>query len=248
MKRIWILSVIAILALCASGISSFGRISVVSAVNSEDTTTISVSGTGIRETTPNQATVHLGVETQSAHVTDALEENSIKMQSVINAMEKLGVPKEEIETSYFSIYPIRDYEKRGEEIIGYQVTNEIIIELRDLDIIGDVIDTAIASGANRVTGVEFELSEAEEQKLRQEALKAACDDARRKADAIASGLGLTIVGVSTVRESSVYIYPYRAGGFDDYAMISAIPISIPPPIEPRDVHVSATIEVVYRCQ
>jgi len=230
MKRIWIISVIAILALCASSVSSLGTISEVNAVNSDDTTTISVSGTGVREIAPNQATIYLGVETQSAHVTEALEENSLKRDSVIKAMEKLGVPKEDIETRYFSIYPIRDYEKRGEEIIGYPVTNEITIELRDLDIIGEVIDIAIASGANRVTGVEE-----------------ACDDARRKAEAIARGLGLTIVDVSTVRESSVYIYPYRAGGFDEYAMVSATPISISPPIEPRDVQVSATIEVVYKC-
>jgi hypothetical protein len=248
MKRIWIISVIAILALCASSVSSLGTISEVNAVNSDDTTTISVSGTGLREIAPNQATIYLGVETQSAHVSEALEENSLKMDAVIKAMEKLGVPKEDIETRYFSIYPIRDYEKRGEEIIGYQVTNEVTIELHDLDIIGEVIDTAIASGANRVTGVEFGLTEAEELELRQIALKEACDDARRKADAIASGLGLTIVGVSTVRESSVYIYPYRAGGFDEYAMVSATPSSIPPPIEPRDVQVSATIEVVYKCQ
>jgi uncharacterized protein YggE len=42
---------------------------------------------------------------------NGLGENSIPMQSVINAMEKLGVPKDDIETSYFGIYPIRDYEK-----------------------------------------------------------------------------------------------------------------------------------------
>ncbi len=63
----------------------------VNAITGEGNSTISVSGTGIIEAEPNQAKVCLGVETQSENVTEALEENSLKMQSVIKAMEKLGI-------------------------------------------------------------------------------------------------------------------------------------------------------------
>jgi len=223
----------------------------VNAINGEGNSTISVSGTGIIETEPNQAKVYLGVETQSENVTEALEENSLKMQSVIKAIKKLGIQKDSIETTYFSVYPVRDYEKSGEEIVGYRVSNEITVELQDLDKIGIVIEEAMNAGANKVRRIEFGLTEDKEKELKNEAIKEACEDARTKADAIASGLGLKITRVATARESGVYVAPYRAEGFGGgYPMPipTPAPMAIPPPIEPKEVKVSATIDVVYDCR
>ena len=97
--------------------------------------------------------------------------------------------------------------------------------------------------------IEFGLNEDKEKKLRKEAIKEACEDAKSKADAIASGLGLELVRVFAVRESGVYVEPYRGGRFD-YAI--SIPTSMPealaPPIEPKEVEVRATINVVYECR
>ncbi|MEA2075297.1 MAG: SIMPL domain-containing protein [Euryarchaeota archaeon] len=224
----------------------------VNTITGEGNSTISVSGTGIIETEPNQAKVCLGVETQSENVTEALEENSLKMQSVIEAIKALGIPKNSIETTYFSVYPVRDYETRGEEIVGYRVSNEVTVELRDLDKIGGVIEEAMNAGANKVRRIEFGLTEDKENELKNEAIKEACGDARTKADAIASGLGLKIVRVATARESGVYVAPYRAEGFGGggYGMPipTPAPMAIPPPIEPKEVKVSATIDVVYECR
>ena len=109
-----------------------------------------------------------------------------------------------------------------------------------------MIDTAISAGANTVNHVVFGLTEERERDLRQQALTEACTDARTKADAIASGLDLKIVGVATVTETGVYTYPYRAGGYDEYAKYAA-PTVAPTPIEPQDVTISASIQVEYRC-
>jgi len=219
----------------------------VNVVTGECNSTISVSGTGIIETEPNQAKVYLGVETQSENVTEALEENSLKMQSVIKAIERLGIKKDSIETTYFSVYPVRDYETRGEEIVGYRVSNEVMVELRDLDKIGIVIEEAMNAGANKVRRIEFGLTEDKEKELKDEAIKKACEDARTKADAIARGLGLKITRVATARESGVYV-AYRAEGFEYPIPIpTPAPMAIPPPIEPKEVKVSATIDVVYEC-
>jgi uncharacterized protein YggE len=246
MKKLWTISVLAVVAVCLATVGCLENITEVSAVNGEGNTTIAVSGTGILEVEPDKATVSLGVETQSDNVAEALAQNSVKMDAVIAALERRGVPKDSIETSYFSIYPVKDYERPGEGIVGYRVTNAITVELSDLDTVGNVIDTAITAGANRVTNVEFGLTDAKDQELRQEALGEACGDARLKADAIASGLGLKIIGVATAREGSVYTNSYRGGGFD-YVVYAEAPMAVPTPIEPKEVSVSATIQVDYKC-
>ena len=223
----------------------------VNAISGEGNSTISVSGTGIIKTEPNQAKVYLGVETQSRNVTEALEENSLKMQSIIKAIKKLGIPKDSIETTYFSVYPIRDYEKSGEDIIGYRASNEITVELHDLDKIGAVIEEAMNAGANKVRRIEFGLTEDKKREVKNEALKEACKDARTKADTIASGLGLKITRIATARESGTYVAPYRTEVFGgEYAMPvpTPAPKAISPPIELKEVKVSATIDITYECR
>jgi len=223
----------------------------VNAISGEGNSTISVSGTGIIKTEPNQAKVYLGVETQSRNVTEALEENSLKMQSIIKAIKKLGISKDSIETTYFSVYPIRDYEKSGEDIIGYRASNEITVELHDLDKIGAVIEEAMNAGANKVRRIEFGLTEDKKREVKNEALKEACKDARTKADTIASGLGLKITRIATARESGTYVAPYRTEVFGgEYAMPvpTPAPKAISPPIELKEVKVSATIDIAYECR
>jgi uncharacterized protein YggE len=247
MKKLWMISMIAVVAVCSAIAGGFVPVPEVGAVYGAGNSTISVSGTGVLEAEPDQVTVYLGVETQSRNVTDAVEQNSMKMDAVITALHGLGVPKERIETSYFSMYPLKDYERPGDEFIGYQVTNEIVVELHDLARVGETIDAAILAGANRVTQIEFGLTDEREQTLRHDALSEACVDARQKADAIAGATGLKILGVSTVREGSVYVYPYRGSGFKEYSMVSSEPMPVPTPIEPKDVVVTATVEIVYTC-
>jgi len=99
-------SLIVILAVCLAIVGGLYINSAVTAENSEakqGNSTISVSGTGAIETEPNQAKVCLGVETQSKNVTEALDENSLRMTAVIEAMKALGISKDNIETTYFNI-------------------------------------------------------------------------------------------------------------------------------------------------
>ncbi len=216
------------------------------AIDSRGNSSITVTGTGLLKADPDKARICLGVETQSDNVTAALEENSLKMRSVIKAIKDIGISGEDIETTYFGVYPIRDYEKRNNEIVGYRVSSEVQVEVRDLEKTGRVIEEAMRAGANKVRSIEFGLTDAKRDKLRNEAIEKACKNARAKADAIARGLGLRIVRIRTAKESGVYVRPYRSSDLD-YVVATATPEAVPPPIEPKSVDVSATIEVAYEC-
>jgi len=236
---------VATMAICLALVCSLYSPSGATAVNSTGNCTIAVSGSGTIEAEPNQAKVCLGVETQSENATDALNENSLKMTDVMAAMEDLGYSKDDVKTSYFSISPVRnttDYSK----IVAYKVHNEVTVEISDLDEIGEVISEAADAGANNVQKIEFGLTEAEEKMQKNEALKKACADAESKADVIASSFDLVILRVASVRESSVYASSYRVGGFNEDVPIAKAG-AMAPPISPKAVEVSATIEVVYEC-
>lgn len=234
---------IAVLAICiAIGIGlSVGTETQNDGVNC----TISISGRGIVSAEPNQVEIRLGVETEDKNVTKALEANSLGMESTIEALKTLGISEDEIETSRFNIYPIKDYERKPAEIVGYQVTNEIAVKTGDLDKTGEIIRAAIDAGANKVRWIEFGLNETREKESKYAAITEACEDAKGKAEAIASGFGLNIIRVVEIRESGVYVSPNRAGG--DYEKYALIPAPILPPIEPGEIEVSAMLSVTYEC-
>jgi len=71
--------------------------------------------------------------------------------------------------------------------------------VRDIESVGDVVDTAVASGANQVNGISFRVEDpAEAQML---ARTAAVDDAAAKAQQLATDAGVEIVGIISISES-----------------------------------------------
>ncbi len=209
-------------------------------------TTIVVTGEAVIDAKPDIATVCLGVETESENVTKALNENSEKLTKVISALEGLGIPEDNITTTYFKIYPVRDY--KTNELKEYRVVNEIKVKTSNLDKIGKIISMAISSGANRVEWIEFGLSKDKVKKLRAKVIREACENAKAKASAIAESLNLTIIGILNVKEQSTYFQPYRVYGSE----LGAIPIPTPavtsPPIKPGEVTVSFKIVATFIAQ
>jgi len=203
-------------------------------------TTIIVIGEAKISAKPNLATICLGVETESDNVTQALNENSEKLAKVISAIKGIGISEDNITTTYFRVYPVRDY--RTNEFKGYRIVNEIKIRTRDLNRIGEIIGVAISSGANRVEWIEFGLSKDRFEELRIKAIKEACEDAKAKANTIAESLNLTITRILSIKEQSVYLQPYRVYGF----VPSAIPTpTVTPPIKPGEVNVNFKIVATF---
>ena len=98
---------------------------------------------------------------------------TLGMNSTIEALKTLGISEDEIETSRFNIYPIKDYERKTVEIVGYRVTNEIAVKTGDLDTTGEIIRAAINAGANKVRWIEFGLNETREKESKYAAIKEA---------------------------------------------------------------------------
>jgi uncharacterized protein YggE len=114
----------------------------------------------------------------------------------------------------------------------------IQVEIKDIDKVGPVIDTAASSGANRIYGITFGLTDDEIARLELEAFEAALNHASNKAETIADHLGVTITNVLSVSESSYHPYtPYRSY---DIAYEGAST-----PIIEGSLSVSMTVQVVY---
>lgn len=212
---------------------------------------ITVSGTGKVTTSPDTVIISVAVETENTDSQKAQKENADKMAQCINALKSIGITDSEMKTTGYTMY---SYKSSSDSIFGgdktiYHVRNTIQIKTSKIDLAGKIIDTATSNGANNVNSVRFTLSDEKSQEMRDSALKAAVAQARADADAVASAMGISIVGVYYVNVDSSYtpmVYAeaamYKNAVMATGSMDEAVRAT---PIESSDVDVTASVSVAY---
>ncbi|NUM25426.1 MAG: SIMPL domain-containing protein [Candidatus Buchananbacteria bacterium] len=166
----------------------------------EKTYTITIDGEGKVTAIPDIAQVSLGIQTDNAKVEIAQKENSEKMNNLIKEVKALGVEDKDIKTVGYNIYPRYDYTDGRSILRGYQVSQSVVVKIRDLEKIGDMLDMAGRVGANQVSGVNFDIDEPEV--LRQEAREKALANAKEKAESLAKVAGVKLGKLVSFNESA----------------------------------------------
>ena len=158
-----------------------------------DKRTISLTGSGIVKTTPDMVEISTGVTSEAPSARAALDKNTESMTEVVEALKRDGIEAKDIQTANFSVGPVYRREKDGKPptIVGYRVTNQVRITLRDTGKLGAILDKVVSLGANQIGSIEFGVSEPEALKdeARKLALKNATDNAKLYAEAAGVGLG-----------------------------------------------------------
>ena len=67
--------------------------------------TITVTGDGTVDATPDQASFDFGVTTNGATAAEALSHNSAQADSIIDALKKAGIASADIQTTQVSLWP-----------------------------------------------------------------------------------------------------------------------------------------------
>jgi uncharacterized protein YggE len=163
---------------------------------------VNVSGTGRVSAQPDVAVVTLGVQTEAEDAATALSQNSQQMQALVDALKEAGIAADDIQTQVVSLYPryqqSPDVQGQG-ELIGYTATNTVAVRIRELDKVGETLDTAVQAGGNRIESIGFEVSDPSQ--YMDQAREAAWNDALHKAEQLASLAGVGLSEVLTISES-----------------------------------------------
>jgi uncharacterized protein YggE len=145
---------------------------------------IAVAGRGEIKVSPDRATIQISVQTKATTAAAAAAENATKQQAVLAALRQLGLTNDQLSTINYNVYPEQRYDQGKEPVIvGYNVTNTILVDVKKVDQVGPVIDAAIARGANMITSLQFYASNTEV--ARRSAIAIAIEKARADAEAAA---------------------------------------------------------------
>jgi uncharacterized protein YggE len=201
---------------------------------------MTITGQGIASAVPDLAQIQVGVTSEAKTAREALTANSAAMNRVFNTLEDKGVAKKDMQTSNFNVSPTYRTYPRGttgpREIIGYTVSNNLTVIVRDLDNLGAVLDTTVSDGANQFYGLSFGF--AETQPLMDKARKEAVADARRKAELYTEAAGVTLGRIISIAE-------HGGGGRPQPMARSAGLMEADVPIAAGESNLSAQVSLTY---
>ncbi|MFL5328605.1 MAG: SIMPL domain-containing protein [Gemmataceae bacterium] len=183
--------------------------------------TIRVAGDGKASATPDMATIQAGVSSRGTTAADALSANNRAMAAVLATLKDQGIAAKDVQTSHINIQPVYRSDNQGRqlnEIIAYDVSNQLRVQVRDVTKLGTVLDTVVRSGANQMSGVSFGF--ADSTAILDKARAGAIDDAKRRAKLYAQQAGVKIGKVLNISEQPIQnepIYPMRGMGKMEFA-------------------------------
>ena len=185
--------------LALSVLATLSLLTLPAAANDDDHRSITVIGNGEVRSTPDIATMSIGVGTEAATPATALAANAKRMTEVMARLKKAGIEDKDLQTSRLTIWPVYAGQDRPREIIAYSVSNQLAVTIRDLSRLGAILDQAVLEGANQVNGPSFML--ANPTPHLNNARDAAITDAIAKAERYAAAANVTLGQVLSIDET-----------------------------------------------
>lgn len=199
--------------------------------------TFSVSAEGKEIAIPNIAELKIGLISEGKNLVEVQKENTKRFNLVINFLKEQGINEKDIRTENYSITPKYRYDKVM-EIVGYTVSQNLSVKVRDLNKVGVILGGAVKNGANNVSGPNFTVEDEKVylDKARENAIK----EAKEKAEKIAKAAGFRLGKIISITESLYTPPPVYFGVATEKAE------SIPTPkIEPGSQEIKITVTITY---
>jgi uncharacterized protein len=203
--------------------------------------TIVVSAEGKVVAKPDIAVTTMGMIAEADTVGDAQEKNTAVMNSLNAKLKKLGIAEEDLQTANYNIYPQYNYTPdEGRILTGYQVSQNLKIKIRNLEIANKVLALAGEVGVNSVSGLDFIIDDKEVYKnqARQDAIEKIIE----KTSVLSQTLGVQIISVASYNEyesGSKDFEPYRS-----YAEFGGLG-GVAPVIESGSTDVNMNVSVTF---
>ena len=206
--------------------------------------TITVTGTGETLVSADTAIVSVGVNVRKPTAPQAQSAANEVIAAVRAALTAAGFNEEDINTGFINLYGVYDYTKDVEEIVAYNASSTLAVNVSDMTRVGEVIDLAFSAGANTLDYVTFSVSD--QTAARADSLKAAVADAQAKAAVLAEAAGLGELEVLSIQEGSVYSFDSGVNNFSRKVAGAGTEMDYATVVQAAKIGVSATVTITFK--
>lgn len=186
-------------------VSAFSQSAI--AADAERPRTVAVSGQGEIQAEPDLAHVTLGVESRKPKLEEARAEVARTIDAVLKLTRDLKIDQTLVRSTRINVQPEYNWDANARErnLIGYYVSRQVEIELRDLEKLGQLLERATDLGVNQLGDPRLDSSKRRD--LERQALAKAVEDARANAETVAKTAGARLGPVRTISANSGYVPP-----------------------------------------
>lgn len=162
--------------------------------------TVTVGGQGKATAVPDKATVWFGIVTRAEDPELARERNAKTAADAMNAIRAMGVEERKLKLQSLRIQPVQEYNPSTQQYIekGYEAYRDLAVEVEDLELLPRLIAEIVQKGANRLNNIQYGLKD--DAAFRNEALVEAVQEARAKAELMATTAGAKLGAVLIIQE------------------------------------------------
>jgi len=216
-----------------------------------DRPSISITGEGRVFIKPDIGQISLGVVAESATVAEAQRRAADTENKIIASLKANGVEEKDIKVINYNISPKYDYGQSEimiypprpggvPRIVGYTVSENLEVKIRDTAKAGKIISDAGRAGANQVGGIVFTTEDPST--VQAEARAKAIEDANNKAKELERRLGIRLGKIIGFYESGGPYPIYR-----DYALGKGGDAAMPTPEIPvGENEVVVNVNITYQ--
>ncbi|MFJ7978193.1 SIMPL domain-containing protein [Peribacillus sp. NPDC096379] len=198
---------------------------------------LTVIGEATIQAPPDQALITLGVITENKDPILAQQQNATAMAKVLTGLADLGIPDDQIKTKEYRMDPQYDYLDGKEIFKNYKVHHMIEIRTKNIDRVGNIVDTSIKNGSNSVSNIRFSLSQHD--MYYNQALALALQNAKQKALALAKAADVTLQQIPETIEE------IPAGSTPVLYQTSFVAKAASTQIQPGELEIKAIVKVIY---
>lgn len=162
--------------------------------------TISVRGVGEAVAEPDQAILSLTVTAINQNVNQAKSEADKQYLSVVAAAKEQKITKTNIKTSGLNVQPEYQWRNNTRSLVGTRVSRAISITVNDIDRVAPLLQSLVDSNVSTINNVQTGFKD--RRSLERQALLAAIDDAKEKAQFLAQQFGKKLGSAYTISEQS----------------------------------------------
>ena len=228
--------------------------------------TISISGEGMASSSPDIATLQIGVDKDAPTLAAAQAAATTAMNAALSYLKSAGVLSADIQTTNYNISPNYSYPSNPvvipvacnpggdcgssgpitttgttRTLVGYEVSQSASVTIHDLANVGTILQGLATAGITNVSGPDFSIENPDA--ITDVARQNAINDAQTKAKTLAAELHVRLGKIVSYQENSGGgIMPLYA------AAVSSVSSAVPPPQVPTGttettVDVTITYEI-----
>ena len=177
-------------------------------------------------------------------------ENTKKVNKAIEFVKSKAINEKDIKTQSYNVQPRYQYFNCPRDggacpppaIVGYTITQSVLVKVRDFAKVGDLLSGVVGQGANSVSDLSFTLDDPT--MVQNEARAEAINKAHAKAESLARAGGFALGRLISIEEGNMYQPPIYAMESAKYGMGGGVTSSAPS-IEPGSQEVNISVMLKY---